>query len=93
MRLEWIAALLSPQDVAPHPNFMSEERITSSGRLAMLLQMRIAEFDRLAEAGPTELHAAGQIDEDGGDRISESLVVEAARESLDSTRSKSGASD
>ncbi|MDQ6948567.1 MAG: hypothetical protein M3256_20480, partial [Actinomycetota bacterium] len=42
---------------------------------------------------PTELHAAGQIDEDGGDRISESLVVEAARESLDSTRSKSGASD
>lgn len=45
--VEWIAALLNPRDVAPHPNFMSTEKVTGAGLLALVTQYRIGDVARL----------------------------------------------
>lgn len=43
--LQWIAALLSPRSVAPHPNFRSADEVTPAGRLALIVQGRGYEQD------------------------------------------------
>ena len=47
--LGWIAALVSPRDVAPHPNFRSEEEPTAYGTLALLASARFQDFARARE--------------------------------------------
>ncbi len=44
--IEWIAALLNPWDVAPHPNFMNAERVTESSLLALIVQLRLVDYQR-----------------------------------------------
>lgn len=41
MDFQWIAAVLNPRDVAPHPNFSSIDRPTPAGLLASLLRGRL----------------------------------------------------
>lgn len=36
--MQWLAALLSPRSVAPHPNFRSIDRITPAGLLALVVR-------------------------------------------------------
>lgn len=57
MRLTWIAAALSPRDVAPHQNFMHADRKEPANLLGLLSQHRHGDFRRLrkeAQSIPSE---------------------------------------
>jgi hypothetical protein len=47
--LGWLAALITPHDVAPHPNFWSRETPTPYGAIALLTSARFSDFARLRE--------------------------------------------
>ncbi len=45
--LRWLAAILCPRDVAPHPNFFSEDQIEPSSLLALAIQGRGTDYQRV----------------------------------------------
>lgn len=51
-RMSWLAAVLSPSDVAPHPNFFSGEKITEESVVALLCVGRWQDLERALEALP-----------------------------------------
>lgn len=58
--LRWIAAVLNPRDVAPHPNFMSSEQLSPSSLLALVVQGRLVDYARLTrEDGDGEVRYIG----------------------------------
>src|SRR5260370_28650819 len=44
--LEWLAAALSPSDIAPHPNFFSTEQITEVSIFALVCTGRWSDIER-----------------------------------------------
>jgi hypothetical protein len=48
-QLEWLAATLSPSDIAPHPNFFSSEQITEASIFALVCSARWSDIDRAKE--------------------------------------------
>ncbi|TCI98828.1 hypothetical protein [Aeromicrobium sp. IC_218] len=52
--LLWLVSLLSPQSVAPHPNFASTDRVTGPGLLALVLQQRPHEIESFLSRKETE---------------------------------------
>jgi len=48
LELGWVAALLSPREVGPHPNFWSGEEVTPYGVLSLLASGRHHDYARLA---------------------------------------------
>ena len=67
--LIWLAALLSPRDVAPHPNFRSEDPASAASRLALLVSADFFELARVEDG----------VEERQG---SEWAIVAGAREAL-----------
>lgn len=47
--MEWIAALLCPRSVSPHPNFGSRDLVTPAGLLGLLIQGRGYDLEDFAE--------------------------------------------
>ena len=86
--LDWIAALLNPSDVAPHPNFMDAELVTPPSLLALLVQQRLRDFERLAKIGLTS--ADSEVSVLNPDPVQAELVL-LARASFDVSRQREGA--
>lgn len=90
MTLEWIAATLNPKDVAPHPNF-STNAPSPEALFALLVQMRISDFDRLRNKD-TESRLASTssplVDEDDV----KDAIVDAARTAINAETTVMGAS-
>jgi hypothetical protein len=74
MRIEWLVAALNPRDIAPHLNFMREDPPTQPGLLALLAQLRLADYERLASGSWAPDSEAGSI---------ESRLVRAVHKGLD----------
>lgn len=60
MSLEWVASLIVPSDVAPHPNFSSDLPPAGPAQLALVAQLRLGEISNLQNRGgrATEEHAS-----------------------------------
>jgi hypothetical protein len=52
MNLAWLAAVITPRDIAPHPNFIREEQLSTPGMLALLFKRDSLMFYRLMEQRP-----------------------------------------
>jgi hypothetical protein len=50
--LEWLAAALSPADIAPHPNFFSSEQITEVSIFALVCSARWDDVNRAIATAP-----------------------------------------
>lgn len=50
MNIAWLAAVLAPADVAPHPNFFDKEPSSAASDLALVMQMRWHDYKRRAPA-------------------------------------------
>jgi hypothetical protein len=51
-QLEWLAATLSPADIAPHPNFFSSEHITEASIFALVCSARWSDVERAKDSVP-----------------------------------------
>lgn len=91
--MQWLAALLSPRSVAPHPNFRSVDRVTPAGLLALVV--RGEGYDRggfenhlersleapeleLIEAAAASIHY--QTITEGADRLSELVHTKSVKD-------------
>ncbi len=75
-QLQWLAAALSPSDIAPHPNFFSTESITEPSVLALVCSMRWRDMQRAVESAP-------DLDLTAVNLAKDALVSETSRQAAD----------
>jgi len=74
LEVEWVAACLSPSDIAPHPNFRAEHAYGAE-LLALILRFQFSEYDVYADHSKDEQDSNGIV-------LSSDPVLEAARRAL-----------